>query len=486
MKDNTFTIKLDKFYQGFSPTAHLSSLTQMGNSGSASVMTNCDIISDPNVLTQGPALTNLTNGTQTNPGVVTELIHFIMDKAVSDGVTYGIGATKLFKITPSTVTSDATWPRVVSNCLDGEGIIDLKGSLYYFYNRSGTIGEIGKYNLDATFTDAWGSTIPTGKAALQSALHPVAAKEDIMAFGNGRYMGTYVVATDTLAPTKLDFGNGYEVADVIFHANQWWIAVNSGTTGNNRNTGQIYLYDGAAINSVLSDETGIGYQRIGFLYVMNGMVYVCYQDLSSAGGYKIGYISGRQIKPLANFTGSLPTYAQKTLYKDTILFLSSGSVYSFGAVTDVLPLQISQIVDGGYATCGAMAAPFGVPMIASTDGSTNFRLAKFSGYDTSCTWKSIIIPTTSGRMKGYIDSITVLTNTLASGARADLTVEINQTETTSTVQQITTTGKRRHIFNNFGLVNLEDFRIALSWANGNATNNVAIREIQVNGHFLES
>jgi hypothetical protein len=297
MKDNSFVVKIKDFFVGASPTAHLSSLTQMGNSGNYSTATNIDIITDPNVLTQGPALANLTAGTQA--AAVTELIHFIMDKAVTDNVTYGMGATKLFKISATAVTNDATWPHAVSNCLDGEGVIDLKGVLYYFYNRTGTIGEIGKFDLNATFDDDWGSTVPTGKAALVSALHPVAAKEDIMAFGNGRYLGTYIVATNTLAPTKLDFGNGYEVADVIFHANQWWIAVNAGVSGSNRNSGQIYLYDGSAVNSILSDETAVGVQRIGWLYALNGIIYVCYSDVS--GSNNIGYVSGRRIIPLGHF-----------------------------------------------------------------------------------------------------------------------------------------------------------------------------------------
>src|SRR3990167_11091719 len=85
-----------KFYLGFSPTAHLNSLTEHGNGGHASAMANVDIL-DPTHITQGPALANLTNGTQA--GVVSELINFIMDKAVAADVTYGIGATKLFKIT---------------------------------------------------------------------------------------------------------------------------------------------------------------------------------------------------------------------------------------------------------------------------------------------------------------------------------------------------------------------------------------------------
>jgi len=475
-KDNTFQIEITKFYQGASPAMHLNSLTEIGNAGHYSVATNIDVLT-PGILTQGPALANLTAGTQA--GAVTELINFIMDKAVSDSVTYGIGATKLFKITPSAVTSDATWPHAITNCTDGESCVDMGGVLYYFFNKSSG-GDIGTFDLTSTFDDDWGSS--THKA-LQKAPHPSYAKEDIICFGNGQYLGTLVGAT--LNVEKLDFGSGNEVSDVIFSSNQWLVVVNNGITGTNRTIGQIYTYDGGALSSILADEAGVGVQRIGFIYELNGIIYIAYQDLSSTGGYKIGYLAGRQIKPLAYFTGSLPNFAQKTLYKHTILFLSSGSIYSAGAVIDELPFQLSQIADGGYATCGAIAAPFGTPMVASTDGATNYRLAKFSGYDTNCSWKSIVFPV-SGKHKGYIDNVTVFTSALGTNARCDLTLECNQGVTVSNSKSITGTGITRHFFTAFGLNSIEDVRVALSWATGSATNSADIRKIIINGHYTET
>jgi len=331
------------------------------------------------------------------------------------------------------------------------------------------------------------STVPTGFAALQKALHPSATKEDLILFGNGRYCGVYTGDSDTLAPTKLDFGIGNEVADVMFHANYWWIAVNSGVSGTNRNLGSIYLYAGGATTSILSDETSVGVQRIGFLYPLNGVVYVAYQDLSSTAGYKIGYIVGRQLKPLGYFSGSLPSFAQRTLYKNTILFISNHLIYSAGAVIEELPVQISQLADGGFATVGAMACPFGTPLISSTE-STSYKIAKFSGYDTNSNWRSIIVPLINDRYIGYIDSITVLTNTLVgsgeSASRCDLILEYNQGSSTSATKQITGAGIRRHIFN-VGSGTKEDVRVFLNWANGNTTNNVAIREVQLTGHWCE-
>jgi hypothetical protein len=306
-----------------------------------------------------------------------------------------------------------------------------------------------------------------------------------MVFGNGQYLGVYIDGSTTLAPTRLDFGAGNEVADVIFFGNQWLVAVNNGLTGSNKNIGQIYTYDGSALSALLSDEAGIGYQKIGFLFEHNGIVYVAYQDYSSAGGYQIGYIAGRQIKPLAHFTGSLPNFAQKTLYKNTIIFPSSGSIYAAGAVVDEFPFSISQVADGGYATLGALAAPFGTPMVSSTDGATNFKLAKFSGYDVTSSWKSVVISTTSGKQKGFIDDIVVMTKVLGTGASCALKIEYNQGVTTSTANTITTSGKTRHYFR-VSLPNIEDFRVYLDFSGGSASNPVEIRDITINGHFVEA
>ena len=482
-KDNSFSITLDKFHVGYSPLAFQNSLTEQGSQGASSDMSNVDVLNGDYV-TQGPGLTNLTNGTQV--GVVTELIQYIMDKAVAADQTYAIGTTKLFQLSSTTVTSSGTWPHTVTSMTEGESVQVLKGNLYYFFNKSSG-GDIGKYDLSATFDDDWGSTVPTGMAALQKAPHPSDKKEDIIVFGNGRYVGTYINATTTLSPTKLDFGADLQCDDVLYNSGYWYLAINSSITGTNRSEGQIYLWDGSTVPTTLSDEAGVGMQRIGFLYRVNGIIYVAYQDLSSSG-FIIGYINGKAITPLKRFTGTLPNFQQKTLYKNTILFLSSGLVFSAGAFVGELPFQLSQIADGGYATVGAIAAPFGTPMISSTDGGSNFRLAKFSGLETDAFWSSIVFPVSLGRFKGYIDDITVLTNTLGASARCDLTIEIDQGSTTSTAQQITTTGKRRHTFSNFGLPpgGIEDFRITLDWVNGSATNQCAIREIVVNGHFIEN
>lgn len=482
--DGTFSLLFSNFNVGAAPLAHLDSLTQVGQTGHYSAAVNVDVVTKPGLLTQGPGLATVTAGTEA--GAVTELINFIIDTPVATGITYGIAATKLHQITPTAVTNAGAWPHAITSATAGSSVIEFQGSLLYFFNKASG-AEIGKYDLVSSFTDNWGSTVPTGAAALQSAPHPVAKKQDILLFGNGRYVGTYVSSTTTLAPTKLDFGTSAECADVVFHANQWWIAVNSGVSGTttDKASAAIFLYDAAALTATLVDELALGAKKIGFIYADNGIVYVAYQDLTSTGGFAIGYLKGRQLVPLRYFNGTLPTFAQKTIYNGTIAFVSNGQIYSCGAVVPQLPVQVSQLASGGFTTVGALAAPFGTPMVASTQ-STSFKLAKLSGYDTTCSWRSIVCPVVSGRMLGYIDQIIVFTKTLGASARCDLIVQANQTATPGSTQQIAGTGKRRHVFSKLGLVGIEDFRIFLNWANGSASNDAAIRQIQVLGHYVEA
>lgn len=474
--DYDFGITLEGFNDGHGPLAHVDSRTFLGSKGSAGSMC-ADIISNPGFIQQSPDLVDLTNGNQA--GVVTELIRFILDKPTASDTTFAIGTSKLFKLSSTTVASGGSpsWPQAISGMTEGESVIRLKANLYGFYNKASG-GDILKMPLSTeAITPNWGSTTDM---ALEKALHPTAAKEDIMLFGNGRYVGVYVEGAATLDVRKLDFGEGAEVADIVFNANVWYIAVNYGEG----RRGQIYLYDGSAMSNILSDEAGLGSQKIGFLYVLNGIVYVAYQD-NSSGAFAIGWMSGRQLKPLRYFAGTLPDHRQKTLYKNTILFLSSGKILSCGAPVEQLPIQISTLADAGYATVGGLAAPFGTPLVASTDGLTKYRLAKFSGLSTDSNWKSISLGVTNGRRLGKVTCVIVSTKPLAANARADISLEGNQGAITSSSFPITGENKTRHVFKSIDLAACEDVRVVIDFANGDATNPCPIRKIELLGNFVD-
>jgi len=478
MPDLNLKIEFTGFNEGSAPLAHVDSKTFIGNKGQASDM-KADIISRPGFLTQSPALVALTNGTQA--GVVDQLIRAILDQPTSADTTFGIGTTKLFKISSTLVVSAGSWPQTITNCTEGESVVRLKANLYAFFNRAAD-GEIAKMPLATDVIDhTWGSVTDQ---ALEDALHPVAVKEDVMLFGNGRYVGVYVEGSASLDVQKLDFGEGSEVSDIVFNANIWWIAVNYGEG----KRGQVYVYDGSALSNVLSDEAGLGEQEIGFLYVKNGIIFVCYKDLTS-NSYSIGHLNGRAITPLRYFSGTLPNHRQKALYKNMILFLSSTDVWSFGASVEQLPLQISKLADGGLATLGAVASPFGTPLISSTDGGSNHQLMKFSGYSTDSIFKSILIDTTMGRLLGKIHTVIVTSKALGADASCAIKLEGNQGNTddkmTSNTLTYTGTGKTREVFRKIAMNAVEDLRAIVDFAGGDGTNDCPIRKIECLGTYAE-
>lgn len=475
--DTQFSITIDGFNEGLSPLAHIDSKTFVGNKGQAREM-KADIISKPGFLTQSPALSDLTNGNQS--GVVSELIRFILDKPTSSDVTYAVGTSKLFKLSSSAVASGGSpsWPQTINTMVEGESIVRIGTNLLIFYNTS-SAGDIATLGLgDDSLDNDWGSE--TDKALIK-APHPAAVKEDIVVFGNGRYAGVFILGINTLDTQKLDFGVGAEVVDVVFHSNLWWIAVNYGEG----KRGQIYIYDGSALSNILSDEAGVGDQQIGFLYVLNGLLYVAVQSKGESF-FTVGWLSGKIIEPLAYYNGTLPNHRQKALYKNNILTLSSGSVLSCGAPVEQLPIQISTLAGGGHATLGAIASPFGTPMVSSSDGSTNHRVAKFSGYSTNSNFKTILIDITNARSLGRVHTMLVYTKPLEANARCDITLEANQGQKTSSALTVSGLHATRHLFRTIDCPPCEDISLLIDYTNGSATNDCPIRKIVLLGNFVEN
>lgn len=474
--DTEFLITIESFNQGLSSLAHIDPKTFIGAQGQCGEMMG-DILTNPSYLQQSPALVLLENGDQ--DGEVTELIRFILDKPTSTNETYAVGSTKLFKLTPNTVVDDGTpaFPQTITNMTEGESVIQLGDNLFIFYNKASG-GDIATMDLATEVIDPdWGSTTDQ---ALEKAPHPSAVKEDILIFGNGRYLGVCLNG-DTLNVRKLDFGEGAEVVDVLFHNKVWYIAVNFGDGKGSR----VLLYDPSAISYQYDDEVAIGNQKTGFLHSFNGVLYICYQD-KTTGFFSIGWVDGRQLKPLKYFTGTLPNHRQKCLYFNTILFLAEQSILSCGAVVGDLPIQLSVFSYGGYENLGGIAAPFGIPMIASSDGEGNFMLATFGDeLSLESYWISRIYDSTRGKSLGKATLVIVETKELVAGAKAILTLEGNQGKISSLPMIIEGEHKTRHIFATVGIEAAEDLRCVISYEEGSTTVQCPIRKIIITGNYVE-
>ena len=88
-----------------------------------------------------------------------------------------------------------------------------------------------------------------------------------------------------------------------------------------------------------------------------------------------------------------------------------------------------------YATIGGIGTPFGSIVVAS-NATTNYSLAKQSGYSVSAVYKTIAFPVSSANTISQIDLIMVETERLSTGAKLDTTITYNQAKSTLALTQI--------------------------------------------------
>lgn len=465
---------------GFAPRWYGETYPSYGNKNQAGVMTNIDG-TNAGFIQQGPGLANLTNGTQA--AAVTTLIKGATDFAVSSNLAYGVGGAKLYSFSATTVTSGATFPHTIDKAAVtgelGEDVVLFQSNLYYSYNHSGSAGDIGKYDLATTFDDDWGSTVPSGFAALVGGVpHPMClGGNDTFAFGNGRYVGLY--DGTTYQTQALDLFPGSVVVAIKWNSDRWWITVNRpNLTGANKNTASIFIWDGTT-NSWEAEITLMG--TAGGSHVKNGVLFQFYQDISSTGGYKLAYVNGGGLTDVANFSGGLPEFYQITDFKDFILWNSNGSLYAFGSGDKDLPVRLFPLADGGYATLGCVICPFGTPMIASWDAGSNYKLAQFSGYDVVSIWKSLMFDITGSGRVSQINEVRINFETLTSGARVDWKLLDNGGRTI--YADIISFAKLGAVTSAYYPLkkNAENFRLEFDYVNGSTSATIAIKNAKING-----
>jgi hypothetical protein len=298
-----------------------------------------------------------------------------------------------------------------------------------------------------------------------------------MYIANGRYIATY--DGTTLIPQALDLPTGTVIQSIRWNSDRLWIAANtSSLTGANKNLASIYIWDGTTNSWEAEIKLG---GLVGGLHLKNGVLFVFYQDITSTGGYKLGYVSGSSIVDVANYTGGLPDFYQITDYKDFIIWNSAGLIYAFGGGDRDLPTKLFQLADGGYTTVGGIVCPFGTPIIASTE-STNFKLAKFSGYDVNSYWKSLMFDITAGGQTSKVQNIRINFEVLETGARVDWKLLDNKGQTV--YSDIISYSKLGAVTTKFYPINgkiAENFRVEFDYASGDTAKTVAIKNIKIYG-----
>ena len=466
--------------RGFCPKYFEDTYPSFGNKAQAGAMQNISLV-DPNVMTQGSGMAELTNGDQ--GGAVTTLIRGILRQVTSSGVSFAIGGNKLYKFSSDTVNSGGTpsWPRTISDDGSevGEDVAYYQGALYYSYNQAGSIGTIGRYNLDATFDDDYWDTGTPAASDLQSAPHQmINGGDDVLYIANGRYIATLDGTTGN--DQGLDFWQNSEISSITWNYNRVLAALNRpNVSGVNVNQSAIYRWDGFS-SSWEGDPVEVS-GRIGALYTKNGITYVWYESfLTGTARLTFGYINGVNVVPLRTFSGTLPAYYQVGEMSDYIIWLSSGRLYAYGPLSGEVESDMFQMMSPQYTTAtGGIANPFGRILIAS-NASTNYSLERESGYAVSANYKTLLF-NTNPKSKSEVREIIVEFNTLATGARVDLTLKDNK-GTSLWTGIISYAGDGAVTKKTFRPgAQGENFRLEYDFTNGSATNPVEIRKTYING-----
>jgi len=475
-----WSIEINDFLGGYAPGYYLSTYPSYGNKNMAGAMQNVNLI-DPAFITQGPGLTALTTGPTT-------LIKGLLDFAQASNLTFGVGGNLFYELSATAVSvkeSAPVLPHVISH--DGselaEDVAYYQGAIYYTYNQAGAVGDIGKYDLtrdaDADFDDDWGSTFATGGAALTSNPHPLCVGgNDFLYWGDGARVGSF--DGTTFIGTDLDLPTNSVVSSLVWTANQLWIATNRpNITGANKPIGSVYVWNG--VDTSWDEEIRVA-GRISALYVKGGIIYVFYEDLS--GYYKIGYINGNYVQELATFSGGLPAYYQVTEYKNFLIFNSNGLIFAYGSISPKFPAMLFQLADGGYTTVGCVKNPFGIPLIASTV-TTSYQIAYFNGYDTACNWKTLLFDVSGDGKESQIDKIKFNFEVLVTNAKVDWTIRNNKgtAKSTGAISYSVDGAVTQKIVR--PSCTCENFRLELDWTNGNATNDLRIKNVVIYGHTLQ-
>ncbi len=493
-----FEVSILNFLGGYCKKYWMSTFPVFGNRNQAARMRNIDL-RNPNIIKPGPAFTALTAGTQ--DGNVKQLINKIMPVAEADNVSYALGGTAVFKISSTEVLSELVgtsavilWPHTigdVAHSKDGEDIVEYHNYIFYSYDHASGSGDVGRYDIaNETFDDDYMSTVPTTAGTLTYGVpHPLlVGGDDILYIGNGYKVSTFNITTKIFTSIAIDLPDDCVVQDIKYYNQRVYITVNwPNLSGNNQVKNSLFVWDTV---SVTWDYEVPRIKRGGGMFIKtDGVLYIFYEDITSSGAGRLGYVNGTQIVEVAQWDGGIPAFNQIWEDDGFICFISTvGSedlAFAWGSGDPSLPTRLFQLTKADYNTIGGVGSPFGDIMVASTDGATNFSIAKESGYQTDAYWKGVQQMTSGANALAYHDRMILsleqperyaaLRVALRNSKNIEFFMKSLSFETDGDItKKIYTFGKDQ-----------EDMRFEADWSLGSRTNTISLRSAIITGHTID-
>lgn len=485
MNKYDWEIKIDR-HRGFSPKYYENSYSSVGEKGQANDMRDISLF-DPNGIMPGRSMSAVTYGTQS--GAVTTLIKGMTQNAESITNAYAVGGNKFYLLQYVNGTLNAynsgNFPHTIDKgtvtAEDGEDVIYYKGGILYSYNHSGSIGDIGRYDiLGETFDDDYWSATLSGTNLASNPHQMILGGDDIVYITNGQYIAYLDNTTDN--DKGLDFPTGSVVNSLTWNNNRVLAAVNSPNISTIKNSSAIYKWNGYSDSWEGAPIMING--RIGALYTKNGITYAWWEEfISGTSKLNFGIVVSGSLHPLRTFSGTLPLYYQVSEMGSYIIWLSGQRVYAYGPLDGETSTELFQLTSASYATTGGLGTPFTYLMVAST-ASTNYNLAAMTtSYNLDSYYYTLLFPTSNGGRLNVLDYLEINFEKLTSDQQLDLTVKDNKGTSlwTGSISYTTDGAATKKIFN--PRCESENFRVEYSWANDytHSGNQVEVRSMVARG-----
>lgn len=323
----------------------------------------------------------------TNSSVVTSLLK---DGVVSGSSAYMIGGGLLHKIADvlvSTVSSDATWPHTISahgghSSVSGQStaIYSIGSTKYLFYSWSdNTDGDVGRYNLDATFDDDYMSTVPASAAVLDTTNpHPlIVGSDDILYIADGRNLHGFdgqTGANGTLSKNRLTLPADYVITSFAKSANYLVVYAYRANSSSSfyRSEATAFFWDYVSEDTTLRYPLQGNYVSGGFSY-QNGSV-GCFVEgqsthITTSKTSKMLLYNGSGFETRATFSDGIPDFGGVEVYDETVVWNSDGKVYQWGSPHLGFPISLNRtsILDG--TTGGGMLRNFARTRLITSSGT---------------------------------------------------------------------------------------------------------------------
>ena len=408
-----------------------------------------------------------------SPGAapVSATTNSVIDAMQKNGVVYltnayTVGGTKLHEmaILTTTMTNAGAFPHTIAlggthaahTTLAASDIIlyYIGATRYAFYSwNDNTDGDIGRYDLSATFDDDWMSTVPAS-GAVQSTTNPhpmIVGADDILYIANGRFLnaldgqtganGTYYAARLTL-PTDSIITSFAKTGDnlVIFAYKA------AATSSGSYYKGECYAYfwDYTSEDPWKVVPIQGNYVNGGFSF--NGTVGCFVQGanatISGTKQSKLVLWNGSFFEPKVGFINNIPGHGGVEVYDNTIYWNSDGNIYQYGSPHFGLNSALNRISLLGGTTSEGMLKNFSNDRMCGSAGTTTaggMQRINSGNYAGTCTTPTVNLPLQQSK-QARIKSVKVYWFSQKSVGSNKITLTVYTDRATDSFKVIDTTG----------------------------------------------